>query len=181
MLSSRIIKRNKELEKYFLSYIKWVTLAEDVPENPQECSSLEEFEMNKIFIYNSNKATEDLMSKLCIEYGFSLEIDSCDDPLNQLIGEVCEYYVEKYGFEMILSKEHIEYEITPLYNLNQILEETSNKCITCNSKRIKKAFKELPTDVQSSFEDIKEETDYFLYCPKCITYAMMGKGFNLND
>ena len=96
------MKRNKELEKYFLDYLKWTYLFHKIPDKPQMSSKSNEASKFIEITNERDRAIKELFKQLYKQYGLQVQSDSCNDPVNQIIIDVSEYYDKKYGEGTIL-------------------------------------------------------------------------------
>jgi hypothetical protein len=170
MISTRAIKRNKKLEKYFLGYLKCSYLLQTVPKDPhQNISPVETAKYLDIF-NEFNSALNALLHQLDEHYNLRVQRENCDDPVNQIIIEVCEYYEKKYGeetiFKMTNTKENKTIKPNKLL-MQQMLRVQSNNCENCGDPRIEVPFEQLPKDAKKAFEYGLDQADSFLYCAKC--------------
>jgi len=97
------IKNDKELEPYFMKYMK-LNLA--IRKQPKEIPNNADKETTTDFLkvtYDFNKSIEELFQQLHDKYNVSIEIEDDDSPVNKILIEVCEYYYNKYGEDKIIT------------------------------------------------------------------------------
>ena len=178
MISTRAIKRNKELEKYFLDYLKWTYLFQEIPDKPQMSLKSKDFSKFIEITNERDRAIKELFKQLFKQYGLQVQSDSCNDPVNQIIIDVSEYYDKKYGEETILKMTNHKIKQSSKQNkdlIQQMLRIKSNNCERCGAQRVEMAYKQLPIETRQLFELGLEQADYYLFCPKCNTYTMISK------
>lgn len=95
------IKKDKELENYFLTYMRLHLEKRDLPgELPDQKEEEEVTDYLKV-TYDFNKAVQNLVGKLKEKYNLSDDIGNQKSKTNEVIIEVCDYYLSRYGEKYI--------------------------------------------------------------------------------
>ncbi|MCF8302675.1 MAG: hypothetical protein K9I94_05300 [Bacteroidales bacterium] len=100
------IKEDQELEPYFLDYIKYNLLSRELPEElPQHASEDEVTRYLKITREFELKISS-LLRMLRQKYNIKTHLEGDNQQLiNQLLNNVCSYYLDQYGREKIVARD----------------------------------------------------------------------------
>lgn len=165
------IKENKEIETYFLNYIKWSYSLKTLPPEPPDIISKKLLEKASNIISNYDKARNELLVELRNKY--QTEIQSNNLNINKIIIEVCEYYEEKYGKSAILKKTENKNVAKNKPNdiLKNMLKIQTKNCEICQTTRLELKYTQLPLEQQNRLPNDNNNTYFF--CPKCNTYTVL--------
>ncbi len=95
------IKKDKELENYFLTYMRLHLEKRDLPGELPDQKEEEKVTDYLMVTYDFNKAVENLVGKLKEKYNLPDDIGNQKSKTNEVIIEVCDYYFSRYGEEYI--------------------------------------------------------------------------------
>ena len=91
------IKEDKELENYFLNYIKHHLLKNELPDEMPSQEDEEKVTNYLKITYDFKKSVEELIDRLKSKYQLPEDIGHENSRMNKILVEVCEYYYSKYG------------------------------------------------------------------------------------
>ncbi|MBS2101148.1 hypothetical protein [Carboxylicivirga linearis] len=177
MSTTRIIKRNKELEVYFLRYIRtayYQTLLGEVDE-----TDIDDILKQERVLENFKDALNELADILEQKYNLVIDYNTHDCIANKIIIEVSEYYVQKYSIHKILEMTEKYYEFQEANKqenlMNEILNISITECSKCGKRRDKVRESKIPPEMLNQIIEEKIEVDYYLHCPNCNEYSMIIK------
>lgn len=135
---------------------------------PKTSDIIKEIEIVNGFDISMSRLNE----KLFDLYGISNSMNDCSDPVNQIIIEAVENYVEKYTIEKILNRPTPTIKNLATQQLFEEFGKDVNVCSTCGNPRHEVAFENLPEEAKNGFKDYKDNA-VFVYCMKCNQYGMI--------
>ena len=177
MVPIRRLKRDKAFEKLMLEFTKFNFLLEELPEElPMNATNTEINHFNSLSdSYNSSLS--DVVNYIASRYG-----EEDKNKVTDIIEELHNYYVEKHGIDKIMQMANqkpktsgMKQQIPDFDILKHILNEESDKCVDCGTKRTRLSFENLPNEEKETFKDDIDDADYFVYCTKCKSYSVMFK------
>ena len=95
------IKKDNELEEYFLNYMRLNLEKRDLPEELPDQKDEKRVTHYLKVTYDFNKAVEALIERLTKKYNLPDDLGQEESMTNNIIVEVCDYYLTKYGEEYI--------------------------------------------------------------------------------
>lgn len=103
---SEEIKEDRELESYFLDYIKFNLLVRELPEALPDKATEEEVTKYLKITRGFELKTSSLLRVLRQKYNITTHLEGENQQLiNQLLNNVCNYYIDQYGKDKILAEE----------------------------------------------------------------------------
>jgi hypothetical protein len=175
MKNIKDIKNDIGLEPFFLDYIKCEEEATELPDEMPKNISSEESERIIKLAYRADIALENLVEEINRKYKTEFEIDEIEeeDEIAELLNETCDLYVEKYTIEYILARPLAFIGENDLDLSEFLLENDMNICVKCNSEKEEIHFDDLPEEIKKEFDDVKDKTEYYLFCPECKEYSII--------
>jgi hypothetical protein len=161
----RNILRDKKLEPFFLDYTKYVYLLHF---EPRTGDLIKELEIINGFDISLNRLNE----KIFDLYGVANSFEDCSDPVNQIIIEAVESYIEKYPIEKILRRPTTHIKNLATQEFFKSMGKDLNTCGICGNPKHEINFDQLPDEAIKGFEDFKDEA-VILYCMKCNEYNLI--------
>lgn len=95
------IKNDKELEGYFLNYMRLNLEKRELPDELPDQKDEKKVTHYLKVTYDFNKAVETLMERLAEKYNLPDDLDREQSETNKTIVEVCDFYLSKYGEKYI--------------------------------------------------------------------------------
>nr|WP_321407875.1 hypothetical protein [uncultured Carboxylicivirga sp.] len=173
------IQKDKELEQYFLKYLRTYFLKAKFEYYTPSPKTEEEIQLKEKVHDEVYNAFLDILKKLGLKHNILIDNQENFDRAMTIIVDVSDYYLSMFSFDEILDmtdkyfKNNDNLSDTPL--LKDLLQSKMSICSKCGTKRDKVRESKIPPEMLNQIIEEKIDVEYYLHCTNCNEYTMIIK------